>query len=318
MSTASQTSKRTTAKIPSQVGRVAVVTGANGGLGYETALALGQAGAEVILAARNEGKATVALEKIRKIAPAAKVKFRLLDLSNLKSLRAFADGVRGEHAQLDLLVNNAAVMALPTHQLTVDGFEMQFGTNYLGHFALTGLLFPLLRRGSGSRVVNLSSLAHRQGAIDFADLQAGRSYRPWKAYSQSKLAMLVFAIELQRRSQAAGWGIRSVAAHPGWATTDLIANGPNSDGSGRFLALLAGLFAPIFGHSPAAGALPTLFAATDLEAKGGGYYGPNGFYELKGDPAPSQISSQALDQKSAQILWEISEQLTGVRIPAAG
>jgi len=307
--------KWTTSKIPPQAGRVAVVTGANGGLGYETALALGQAGADVILAVRNEGKATVALEKIRTLAPAAKVQFRLLDLSSLKSVRGFADRVSGEHGQLDVLVNNAAVMALSRHQLTVDGFEMQFGTNYLGHFALTGLLFPLLRRTAGARVISLSSLAHRQGIIDLADLQAVKSYRPWKAYSQSKLAMLIFAIELQRRSQAAGWGIRSVAAHPGWATTDLMANGPNRNGSGKFLALLAGLFSPFFSHAPAAGALPTLFAATDPEAKGGGYYGPNGFYELKGEPGPSQVSLPALDQKTANDLWEISEQLTGVPFP---
>jgi NAD(P)-dependent dehydrogenase (short-subunit alcohol dehydrogenase family) len=191
MSTASQMPKWTTSKIPPQAGRVAVVTGASGGLGYETALALGQAGADVILAVRNEGKATVALEKIRTLAPTAKVQFRLLDLSSLKSVRGFADRVSGEHGQLDVLVNNAAVMALSRHQLTVDGFEMQFGTNYLGHFALTGLLFPLLRRTAGARVISLSSLAHRRGIIDLADLQAVKSYRPWKAYSQSKLAMLI-------------------------------------------------------------------------------------------------------------------------------
>jgi NAD(P)-dependent dehydrogenase (short-subunit alcohol dehydrogenase family) len=299
----------TTADIPPQNGRTAVVTGATGGLGYETALALAGAGATVVLTGRNDAKGRRALQQIRAQFPNADIDYETLDLANLASVADFAARFAASHASLDLLVNNAGVMALPTRQTTADGFEMQFGTNYLGHYALTAHLLPLLRRGDRPRVVNLSSLAHRWGAIDFDDLQGLRSYGPAKAYSQSKLAMLVFALELQRRSDAAGWGLMSNAAHPGYARTDLITNGPGARG---VLSQINKLLGPLISHSAAEGALPTLFAATSPEAKAAGYYGPNGFYELKGPPEPAKIMPRAKDVAVAARLWDVSAALTGV------
>jgi NAD(P)-dependent dehydrogenase (short-subunit alcohol dehydrogenase family) len=206
---------------------------------------------------------------------------------------------------LDLLINNAGVMALPRRQTTADGFEMQFGTNYLGHFALTARLMPLLRGASGPRVVNVSSLAHRTGLIDFGDLQGARLYSPWKAYGQSKLACLIFALELQRRSDAAGWNLTSIAAHPGFARTNLFAGGP-----GGLVSLATDFAAPFFGHSAADGARPILFAATSPNAKPGAYYGPGGFSELRGAPATALIMPQARDAAAAARLWEVSAKLT--------
>jgi len=197
-------------------------------------------------------------------------------------------------------------MALPRRQTTADGFEMQFGTNHLGHFALTARLMPLLRRASGPRVVSLSSLAHRTGFIDFDDLQGARVYSPWKAYGQSKLACLMFALELQRRSDAAGWNLISNAAHPGFARTNLFTSGP-----GGLVSLASGFAAPLFGHSAADGARPILFAATSPEAKPGAYYGPGGFGELRGAPARALIMPQARDAAAAARLWDASERLVG-------
>jgi NAD(P)-dependent dehydrogenase (short-subunit alcohol dehydrogenase family) len=299
----------TTADIPPLTGKTAVITGATGGLGYETALALAGAGADVVVTGRNDLKGRHALDGIRARFPSAKVVYETLDLASLASVADFAGRFATSHAALNLLINNAGVMALPKRQTTEDGFEMQFGTNYLGHYALTARLLPWLRRGKQPRVVNLSSMAHRSGAIDFDDLQGARSYRPWKAYSQSKLAMLMFALELQRRSDAAGWGVTSNAAHPGYARTDLMANGP---GANSLLWQINKLLRPLVSHSAADGALPTLFAATSPDAKGGGYYGPNWFYELKGPPAPAKIMPQARDAAVAARLWDISAALTGV------
>jgi NAD(P)-dependent dehydrogenase (short-subunit alcohol dehydrogenase family) len=299
----------TTADIPPMDGKTAVITGATGGLGYETALALAGAGAEVVLTGRNDAKGRDALQKIRSQFPDAKISYETLDLASLASVADFAARFAAAHTSLDLLINNAGVMALPKRQTTADGFEMQFGTNYLGHYALTAHLLPLLRRGDRPRVVNLSSLAHRWGAIDFDDLQGLRSYGPAKAYSQSKLAMLVFALELQRRSDAAGWGLMSNAAHPGYARTDLITNGPGARG---VLSQINKLLGPLISHSAAEGALPTLFAATSPEAKAAGYYGPNGFYELKGPPAPAKIMPRAEDATVAARVWDVSAVLTGV------
>jgi NAD(P)-dependent dehydrogenase (short-subunit alcohol dehydrogenase family) len=299
----------TTADIPPLEGNTAVVTGATGGLGYETALALAGAGATVVLTGRNDAKGRHALDGIRARFPDAGIAYETLDLASLASVADFAARFAASHAALDLLINNAGVMALPTRQTTADGFEMQFGTNYLGHYALTARLLPRLRRGRQPRVVNLSSIAHRSGAIDFDDLQGARSYRPWKAYSQSKLAMLIFALGLQRRSNAAGWGVTSTAAHPGFARTELMANGPGDTG---LLRLINQLARPFISQSAAEGALPTLFAATSLQAKAGGYYGPNGFYELKGPPVPAKIMPQATDAAVAARLWDISAALTGV------
>jgi NAD(P)-dependent dehydrogenase (short-subunit alcohol dehydrogenase family) len=298
-----------TADIPSLNGKTAVITGATGGLGYETALALAGAGAAVVLTGRNEAKGLHALQAIRSQFPNAGIVYENLDLANLASVADFSKRFAAAHASLDLLVNNAGVMALPQRQVTSDGFEMQFGTNYLGHYALTAHLLPQLRRGNQPRVVNLSSLTHRWGVIHFDDLQGARSYSPQKAYSQSKLAMLMFALELQRRSDAAGWGLMSNAAHPGYARTDLIANGPGASG---LLWQLNKALRPFVSQSAADGALPTLFAATSPEAKAAGYYGPDGFYELKGPPVPAKIMPQAKDGAVAARLWDVSATLTGV------
>lgn len=292
-------------EIPSQLGKTAVVTGATGGLGYETALALAKAGAEVILTGRDDRKGQSAIEKISREVIGAKISYEHLDLASLASIADFAQRM-GVRQSLDLLINNAGVMALPRRQTTADGFEMQFGTNYLGHFALTARLMPLLRRSSGPRVVSVSSLAHRTGFIDFGDLQGARAYSPWKAYGQSKLACLIFALELQRRSDAGGWNLTSNAAHPGFSRTNLFASGP-----GGLLSVATDFAAPLFGHSAADGARPILFAATSPQAKPGAYYGPGGIGELRGAPAPALIMPQARDAATAARLWDVSEKLTG-------
>jgi len=294
--------------IPSQTGKLAVVTGATGGLGYETALGLAQAGAEVILAGRNEAKGADAVRRILAVVPGAKVRFGMVDLASLASVATFAKDLLAQDRPIDILVNNAAVMATPMRQTTRDGFELQLGTNFLSHFALTARLLPLLVHGGQTRVVQVSSLAHRQGKIHFDDLQLERSYTPWKAYTQSKLAMLIFALELQKRSDATGWGLTSNAAHPGYARTDIIANGPGAD---SIQARLHRAIGPLFSHSSAAGALPTLYAATAREARPAGYYGPGGVYEMKGPVAASFIAATAKDEIVARRLWEVSEELTG-------
>lgn len=299
----------TSADIPSQSGKLAVITGATGGLGYETALELARAGAQVVLTGRNDAKGLDALARLRGEIPNANISYETLDLASLASVANFAARFAAAHASLDLLINNAGVMALPKRHTTSDGFEMQLGTNYLGHYALTAHLLPQLRRATKARVVNLSSMAHRQGKIHFDDLQSARSYSPWTAYCQSKLAMLMFALELQRRSDAAGWGLMSNAAHPGWARTDLVASGPGDSG---LMGVAANLFSPLFGQSAAAGALPTLYAATSPDAGNAGYYGPNGFYEMKGAPAQARIMPQASDVAAAARLWDVSHKLTGV------
>jgi NAD(P)-dependent dehydrogenase (short-subunit alcohol dehydrogenase family) len=300
------------ADIPPQHGKLAVITGATGGLGYETALALARAGAEVLVTGRNAEKGRAAIEQIKRAVPFAKVRFAMLDLASLASIRTFAASMLANGRPLDLLINNAGVMDLPTRRLTEDGFELQFGTNHLSHFALTALLLPLLRKAQAPRVVNVSSLAHRGGKIDFSNLQAERKYNSWAAYQQSKLANLLFTFELQRRSDAHGWGLITNAAHPGYARTELIPNGPGTGGLKGIAMKALGSF---MSHSAAAGALPTLFAATSPQAPPNGYYGPNGFYELKGPVAPAQVFPQAKDEAVARKLWEVSEQLTAVKWP---
>jgi NAD(P)-dependent dehydrogenase (short-subunit alcohol dehydrogenase family) len=299
----------TAAEIPPLQGRVAIVTGATGGLGEKAAQELARAGAETILAGRNAIKGQAAVAAIRDKFPAAQVGFEAVDLADLASVAEFAQRYSSTHQSLDILINNAGVMALPHRQTTVDGFEMQFGTNFLGHFALTARLLPQLRAAAAPRIVNLSSIAHRTGTIDFGDLQGDRFYLPWKAYSQSKLAMLMFALELQRRSDATGWKLISLAAHPGWARTDLFTNGP---GTGGFIGFGAMLAAPIFSQSAEHGALPILFAAASPGVEPGGYYGPNGIGELKGPPGPARIGPQAKNRATAARLWESSERLLGV------
>ena len=299
----------TTNDIPDLSGRLAIVTGATGGLGLETAIVLAGKGAEVVLAARNPAKGTEAERLIRSRHPNAAVRFDLLDLASLASIQAFAERHLATGRPIDILIDNAGIMALPTRLTTVDGFEMQFGTNYLSHFALVGRLLPLLTAAK-ARVVQLSSVAHRSGHIRLDDLNYQTHYSPWPVYQQSKLAMLMFALELQRRSEAHGWGLTSVAAHPGFARTDLIANG--HAGKPGLFARGARLLEAVLSHSAADGALPILMAATLPDATPGGYYGPTGFQEMKGPPGVAVIKRQARDADVARRLWAESERLTGV------
>lgn len=300
----------TVSDIPSQRGRTAVVTG-TGGLGFQDALALARAGANVIIAGRNPSKGRAAVDQIRQSVPGASVLFQALDLASLDSIEAFADELRNSRDSLELLINNAGVMMPPKRQQTEDGFELQFGTNYLGHFALTVRLLPLLCKGNEPRVVSLSSVAARSGTISFEDLQAQRNYKPMPVYSQSKLACLMFALELQRRSDAAGWGIQSIAAHPGISRTELL---PNGTGAWSAPALARRFLWFLFQPS-AQGALPTLFAATSPQAQGGVYYGPDKFGEIRGYPTVATVPPQALDISAAERLWNESERLTGVTFP---
>jgi NAD(P)-dependent dehydrogenase (short-subunit alcohol dehydrogenase family) len=293
----------------SQQGKLAVVTGATGGLGYETARELARHGAEVVLAARSADKGRDALAAIKAGVPDANIRFERVDLASLASVAEFSARLLEQGRPLDLLINNAGVMALPKRQETVDGFEMQLGVNYVSHYALTGRLLPLLRKASAARVVNLSSLMHRSGRIYFDDLQLQRGYTPTKAYGQSKLAMLMFALELQRRSDARGWGLLSNAAHPGYARTDLIPNGPGTD---SLLSRLSIVLQPLMSQSAADGAWPTLQAATAPDARPGAYYGPDGAFELRGKSTEAKISARARDAAAAGRLWDISSQLTGV------
>jgi NAD(P)-dependent dehydrogenase (short-subunit alcohol dehydrogenase family) len=296
----------TASDIPDQSGRTAVVTG-TGGLGFEDALALARAGATVIVAGRDPSKGAAAVDRIRQNVPGATVSFDVLDLASLDSIAAFAARLRGSSGSLDVLINNAGVMTPPTRQVTSDGFELQFGTNYLGHFALTARLLPLLRKSGQPRVVSLSSVAARRGSMNFDDLQSQRSYEPMVAYSQSKLACLMFAFELQRRSDAAGWGIQSIAAHPGISRTDLLPNGAGAwSAMGLVRRFLWFLFQPA-----AQGALPTLFAATSPQARGGVYYGPDKLSETRGYPGIAKAPAQALDSGDAARLWIESERLVG-------
>jgi len=299
-----------TKDIPSQAGKLALITGATGGLGYETALELARAGAEVVLTGRNPGKGADALKRIKAEVPKARVSYENLDLSTLANVKAFADAFSAKHSKLDILVNNAGVMAPPSREVTKDGFELQFETNYLSHFALTARLLPLLSAARG-RVVPLASVAARQGKIDFANLQAERDYKPMVSYSATKLECLMFGFELQRRSDANGWGISSITAHPGVSRTELVNNGMGANsGAGFARRFLSFIFQPV-----PQGALPTLMAATDPAAKPGGYYGPKGFMEIRGLPGEADAPSQSLDRDVARRLWEVSEELSGVRFP---
>lgn len=298
----------TASDIPPQNGRSAVVTG-TGGLGYEDALALARAGGDVIIAGRNAGKGADAVARIREAVPSARIRFERLDLASLASVADFAARLREQRENLDLLINNAGVMVPPKREVTADGFELQLGTNYLGHFALTAHLLPLLRKGRDARVISVSSLAARAGAIDFEDLNAEKSYKPMPVYGQSKLACLMFALELQRRSDAGRWGVTSIAAHPGISRTDLLHNGPGRwSAHGIVRSVLSFLFQPV-----PQGALPTLFAATSPQAMGGVYYGPNRLSEMRGHPTVAKIPPQALDLVVSARLWQESETLTGVR-----
>jgi NAD(P)-dependent dehydrogenase (short-subunit alcohol dehydrogenase family) len=304
----------TTADIPDQRGRIAIVSGGNSGIGFEAAAALAASGAHVVLACRDPGRAKAAVDEIRARHPAASVEAQELDLASLASVRACADRVLAEHARVDLLVNNAGVMAIPRRR-TADGFEMQLGTNHLGHFAWTALLLDRLLATPGSRVVTVSSTMHRPGRIHFDDLHLERAYGKWKAYMQSKLANLLFMLELDRRLRRRGADTASVAAHPGYAATNLQFTGARMEQSAaaeRFYALGNRLLA----QSAEMGALPTLYAATHPEVRSGDYVGPGGLAEIRGHPKKVGTSARARDTESARRLWEISEQLTGVRFHA--
>jgi len=296
--------------MPDLSGKTIVVTGGNSGIGYEAALQFARKKATTILACRSLDKANAAAAQISASNPGATVEVMELDLSSLASIRNFADALHKSQRNLDALVNNAGVMALP-YRKTVDGFEMQFGTNHLGHFALTGLLLDALLAADGARVVNVSSGAHRMGRIRFDDLQWERSYYKWFAYGQSKLANLLFTFELQRRADKAGAKLLAVGCHPGYAATNLQSAGPRMQGASgmeSFWGTMNGMFA----QSAAMGALPTLYAATSPEVRGGDYIGPDGIAEMWGHPTKVACSIAAKDPAVAARLWEVSEQLTNV------
>ncbi|MGB2941005.1 MAG: oxidoreductase [Candidatus Dormiibacterota bacterium] len=300
--------KWTAEDIPDQSGRLAVVTGSNSGLGAVVATELAHAGAEVILACRDVAKGESVAGDIRASLPDAMVSVEHLDLGDLGSVRAFAKKFRSAHDRLDLLVNNAGVMA-PPRRATIDGFESQIGTNHLGHFALTGLLLPALLESRRARVVAVTSQAHRTGAINFDDLNSEAGYNRWAAYGQSKLANLMFALELDRRARLAGLSLRSMAAHPGYAATNLQSAGPSLPHERVFMAITNRVYA----QSAEKGALPILYAATAPKLEGGSFIGPDGFMEGRGHPKVVHGSKRAQDEEVARRLWEVSEALTGVR-----
>ena len=306
----------TVAEIPDQSGRIAVVTGANSGLGSETALALATKGAHVVLACRDATRAQGAVDAIRAAAPKASLEVIALDLASLASIRAFAEAFAKRHARLDLLCNNAGVMAIP-RRTTADGFEMQIGTNHLGHFALTGLLLQQLLDSPGARVVTVSSSAHRPGKLHFDDLQLERGYGKWTAYSQSKLANLLFCFELDRRLRKAGASVLSVAAHPGYAATNLQTVAAKMEGS-KLSERIFEFGNRIFAQSAAMGALPTLYAATATGVQGGDYFGPDRFFESWGHPKKVGSTSRAQNAGDAAKLWDLSQDLTDVRYTALG
>jgi NAD(P)-dependent dehydrogenase (short-subunit alcohol dehydrogenase family) len=292
--------KWTTDDIPDQTGRVAIITGANTGIGFETAAALATKNATVVMACRNRRKAENAIKRIHEATPDARLEFIELDLASLASVERFAAAFRAGHERLDLLINNAGVMVPPLGD-TEDGFELQFGCNHLGHFALTGRLLDLLEATPASRIVTVSSMAHRRGKMDFDNLNAENGYDKMPAYGQSKLANLLFTFELQRRLETAGSSVVATAAHPGWTGTDLQ----------RHSALIRFLN-NFFAQTPPMGALPTLRAAADPQAQGGDYFGPKGFYEMRGYPVKVGTTPAAKNELDARRLWDVSEKLTGV------
>jgi NAD(P)-dependent dehydrogenase (short-subunit alcohol dehydrogenase family) len=299
--------KWTVKDIPDQSGRLAVVTGANSGLGLVAARELARAGATVVVACRNIGKGEQAADTIRSAVPGASVDVEQLDLADLASVRAFAARIAGQRDRVDLLINNAGVMA-PPRRTTADGFESQLGTNHLGHFALTGLLLGTLLAAPRPRVVTLSSAAHMMGKINFDDLQGERRYQHWLAYGQSKLANLLFCFELQRRAVAAGTNLESMAAHPGYAATNLQSAGPGIAAERWAMAVANRVVA----QSADMGALPTLYAATVPDLPGGTFVGPDSWVGMRGHPHVVSAGKRAYDSGAARRLWVVSEQLTGV------
>jgi NAD(P)-dependent dehydrogenase (short-subunit alcohol dehydrogenase family) len=308
------------ATVPDLTGKLAIVTGANSGLGFGLARRLAAADADVVMAIRNRAKGEAAIEKIRATVPDAKLTIKTLDLSSLAAVAALGEQLNAEGRPIDILINNAGVMTPPERDTTADGFELQFGSNHLGHFALTAHLLPLLRAAKDARVVSLSSLAARTGRMHFDDPQFEKSYAPMSAYGQSKLAVLMFARELDRRSREAGWGVLSNAAHPGLTKTNLQISGPSH---GRQKpALMQRLYttswrwAPFLWQEIDEGILPALYAAATPHAEGGAFYGPRGFYEAAGGGVTlAKVSKAASSDADSRRLWELSEQLTGVSYP---
>jgi len=302
-------------------GKLAVVTGSNSGLGLGLATRLADAGADVIMAIRNRAKGEAAIERIRGTVAAAKLTIKSLDLSSLASVAALGQDLNAEGRPIDILINNAGVMAPPKRNTTTDGFELQFGANYLGHFALTGQVLPLLRAAGAGRVVSLSSVSANNGRMRFDDLQSEKKYAPMQAYGQSKLANLIFALEFARRSREAGWGVLSAAAHPGLAKTNLQLSGPSQgrtkpSTSERFFKF-SFRFMPFMWQDIDDAIQPALYAATSPDAQNGGYYGPRGFQELVGGGVKeAKIPSHATNETDARALWKVSEQLCGGTYPA--
>jgi NAD(P)-dependent dehydrogenase (short-subunit alcohol dehydrogenase family) len=294
-------------QIPNQQGRTAIVTGANSGLGFVIARELARAGAHVIIASRDADRGARAMGAIKAAHPTAYVEVAQLDLASLTSVRAFATQFLAGHSQLDVLVNNAGIMAAP-YRRTADGFELQFATNHLGHFALTGLLMPAFNQRLGTRVATMSSNLHKGGQIRFDDLPGEQHYSRWGAYGQSKLANLLFALELDRRLKAAGLPMISVAAHPGYSATNLQMSGPPLQE--RIVMRLANR---LFAQPAEMGALPMIYAATYPDLQGGSYVGPDGPRESRGYPVLVQPSDRAMDAATAKRLWEVSEKLTDVK-----
>ncbi|MFF4739919.1 oxidoreductase [Streptomyces sp. NPDC001262] len=301
----------TTDQMPDQTARVCVVTGANSGLGLATTRALARRGAHVVLAVRDEAKGRHAAADITAEQPDAGLEVRRLDLSDLDSVRAFAGRMHADHPKLDVLVNNAGVMA-PPRTLSAQGHELQFACNHLGHFALTGLLLDLLTAGDDPRVVTVSSVNHRKGRLYFEDLAGEHRYSPMGFYNQSKFANAVFGHELHRRLTGVGSPVRSVLAHPGYTATNL-----QMRAVGLWRMVFGRIGNPLFAQSPAHGALPQLYAATDPGVAGGQFIGPDGPAELRGAPTRVQLSPAAADAETGRRLWELSERLTGVQFASA-
>ena len=301
--------------LPDQHGRTALITGANSGLGLQTALALAAAGGTVLLACRNPERAATALDQVGDVATGEAPRTVALDLADLESVAAAADEVSGSLDHLDVLVNNAGIMAVPK-STTAQGFESQFGVNHLGHFALTGHLLPTLLAAPAARVVNVSSGGHRMGKMHWDDLDATKSYHPWLRYGQSKLANLLFTAELNRLAGVHGTTLLSVAAHPGYAATSLTHNGPGGRGGRQLMDRLTAIGDRVFAQSSADGALPQIHAATAPDVVGNDYFGPNGFMEQRGKTVVRVgRTGRASDPESASRLWAVSEDLTGVVYP---
>jgi NAD(P)-dependent dehydrogenase (short-subunit alcohol dehydrogenase family) len=303
----------TAAQIPQQHGKLAYVTGANSGIGFHTTLELAREGATVIMACRDQVKAEAARKKILAEIPQAQLEIAQLDLASLASAHAAAQSFLASNRCLDLFIDNAGIMALPERRVSPDGSELQLATNHFGHFALTGLMLPAILAAPASRIVTVSSIAHRGATMDFTNLDWERGYQPWAAYRRTKLANLLFGFELHRRLSRAQSPATSFIVHPGVSHTNLFAAGPGSGGG--FLAKIIPPFIALVAQSDAQGALPTLYAATSPDAQAGRFYGPDGFRQMRGYPVEVRAEQQAYDESLAAQLWQVSEQRTGVHYP---